>query len=342
MTASRHAAVGRCMELRHGRASVLGIFYLLVLVVWSAVLFGLLTWNIRSESRQTWENALYEARAFFEEIVTARYWNALHGGVYVPVSKEASPNPFLDVPDRDVVTTDGRTLTKINPAYMTRQIGEIASERNIVGFHITSEDPIRPMNAPTPWEKQALRAFETGAPEQAAFVESPGGGTTTFRYMAPLWVEGPCLRCHAKQGYREGDLRGGISVSIQAGPMIASQRLQIRRLAMAYSVIWVLGFAGISLGMWRLHREDRRREELIARLQTALATVKALRGLLPICSSCKKVRDDDGYWHQVEAYITKHSEAQFSHGICPDCARELYPELCGEPPARERDPGKDD
>lgn len=63
------------------------------------------------------------------------------------------------------------------------------------------------------------------------------------------------------------------------------------------------------------------------RLQKALEDVKTLRGILPICSSCKKIRDDLGYWNQVEQYISQHSEAQFSHGICPECLRKLYPEL---------------
>lgn len=70
------------------------------------------------------------------------------------------------------------------------------------------------------------------------------------------------------------------------------------------------------------------RETLVAQLQSALAKVKTLRGLVPICASCKKIRDDKGFWHQVEAYIQDHSDAVFSHGICPDCALKLYPDLC--------------
>lgn len=62
-------------------------------------------------------------------------------------------------------------------------------------------------------------------------------------------------------------------------------------------------------------------------LQAALEEVKVLSGLLPICMSCKKIRDDGGYWHQVEAYIEAHSRAEFSHGLCPSCARDLYPEF---------------
>lgn len=75
---------------------------------------------------------------------------------------------------------------------------------------------------------------------------------------------------------------------------------------------------------------EREREEVVARLTQALAEVKTLSGLLPICASCKRVRDDKGYWNQIEAYISRHSDALFSHGICPDCARRLYPDLMGK------------
>lgn len=65
-------------------------------------------------------------------------------------------------------------------------------------------------------------------------------------------------------------------------------------------------------------------------LEEALAKVKTLSGLIPICANCKKIRDDDGYWHQVEVYVRDHSEAEFSHGICPECAKKLYPEFFKE------------
>jgi PAS domain S-box-containing protein len=71
---------------------------------------------------------------------------------------------------------------------------------------------------------------------------------------------------------------------------------------------------------------DEDRERLITELQTALEEIKTLRGIIPICSFCKKIRDDHGFWNQVEAYVTKHSEAVFSHSLCPECARKHYPE----------------
>lgn len=77
------------------------------------------------------------------------------------------------------------------------------------------------------------------------------------------------------------------------------------------------------------------REKLIAELEQALARIKTLRGLIPICVSCKKIRDDEGFWNQVEEYIEQHSEAEFTHGICAECATKLYPELYG-PGKRKR------
>ncbi|KAA3610219.1 MAG: PAS domain S-box protein [Calditrichaeota bacterium] len=73
--------------------------------------------------------------------------------------------------------------------------------------------------------------------------------------------------------------------------------------------------------------DEHEREKLIIELEDALAKIKTLKGLIPICSNCKKIRDDKGFWNQIEEYITKHSEAMFSHGICPDCTTDLYGDL---------------
>jgi len=145
--------------------------------------------------------------------------------------------------------------------------------------------------------------------------------------MAPLWVERSCLKCHAKQGYKENDLRGGISVTIQADPIINLQNRKTFNISLAFIVIWGLGLTGIIAVSYRLTAEENKREIIIAQLQEALSEVKQLSGLLPICASCKKIRDDKGYWNQIESFIRDRSEAEFSHGICPDCAKKLYPDL---------------
>ncbi len=76
----------------------------------------------------------------------------------------------------------------------------------------------------------------------------------------------------------------------------------------------------------KVRQQDREKDELIVKLRDALENVKKLSGLLPICSSCKKIRDDRGYWNQIETYISEHSEALFTHGLCDECTKKMYPE----------------
>lgn len=89
----------------------------------------------------------------------------------------------------------------------------------------------------------------------------------------------------------------------------------------ALFAIWVTTLLAL-----QRRRSDEQRERAVREREKALADVKVLRGMLPICASCKQIRDDDGYWSQIEVYIRDHSQAVFSHGICPTCARKLYPE----------------
>ena len=98
-----------------------------------------------------------------------------------------------------------------------------------------------------------------------------------------------------------------------------------------YQTVWFYVLCGVMLigaaflwYRWRVEALLRREEELKRRVDEALANVKILGGLVPICASCKKIRDDRGYWNQLEKYLQDHSEAQFTHGICPDCREKLY------------------
>ena len=74
-------------------------------------------------------------------------------------------------------------------------------------------------------------------------------------------------------------------------------------------------------------RTEEQKDSLVSDLQKALSEVKTLRGFLPICSHCKKIRDDKGYWNQIESYIREHSEVEFSHSICQECAKRYYPDM---------------
>jgi PAS domain S-box-containing protein len=89
----------------------------------------------------------------------------------------------------------------------------------------------------------------------------------------------------------------------------------------------IIGLIGIGRDITERKHADEERERLITELQNAVADIKVLSGLVPICANCKKIRDDKGYWTQLEAYIQAHSQARFSHGVCPDCMKKLYPDF---------------
>jgi two-component system sensor histidine kinase/response regulator len=89
----------------------------------------------------------------------------------------------------------------------------------------------------------------------------------------------------------------------------------------------VTGLVGIARDITEHKRAEAERERLIKELQDAIVDIKTLSGLVPICASCKKIRDDKGYWTQLEAYLQAHSQARFSHGVCPDCMKKLYPDF---------------
>lgn len=92
----------------------------------------------------------------------------------------------------------------------------------------------------------------------------------------------------------------------------------------------VAGLIGAILDITEITNAEKEKEKLIKELKGALDKVKLLNGFLPICASCKKIRDDKGYWNQIELYISEHSEAEFSHSICPQCSKKLYPEFTQE------------
>lgn len=135
----------------------------------------------------------------------------MHGGVYVPATENTKSNSCLEDPLRDVETIEGIKLTKVNPAYMTRMIAEFLKVDDEIKIHLTSLKLLNPSNKADEWEERALKKFEDGVPEFSS-IEGENN-KAVFRYMVPLVTEKSCLNCHEKQGYKEGEIRGGISIS---------------------------------------------------------------------------------------------------------------------------------
>jgi len=184
---------------------------------------------------------------------------------------------------------------------------------------------LNPNNSPDSWESDALKSFEESGKTEATIIETIKG-KPYLRLIRPFIVEPGCLKGHSHQGYKPGDIRGGISLAVPMEPYLASAHRRTVKVTQGLGVLWFIGvgvlWAGmgyIKNGILEREKAEQKRNRYVKELKEALSEVKTLIGLLPICSYCKKIRDDKGYWNSIESYIHEHSEAKFSHGICQDC-----------------------
>jgi sigma-B regulation protein RsbU (phosphoserine phosphatase) len=137
---------------------------------------------------------------------------------------------------------------------------------------------------------------------------------------------------HLAAAYRQSDLRLMESgqfldqVEEHVGADGRKQYVQVVKTPLCDASGAIIGIQGIFWDISARKQTEAERDQLIQELQKALANVKSLSGLLPICSGCKKIRDDKGYWNQVESYVQRHSEATFTHGLCPVCMKKYFPD----------------
>ncbi|MCK5542403.1 MAG: diguanylate cyclase [Desulfobacterales bacterium] len=220
---------------------------LLIILAWFLLAIISFFWNYTNGKKAQHELAFQTARNLFKHIETTRFWNTLHGGVYVPITAETQPNPYLKTEMKNIKINDKLMLTKVNPAFMTRQIAEIAMKRDGIKFHITSLKPIRPLNKPTLREAACLNDFEKGIAEVGYFIKN--NAMPSFFYMAPLKTEEECLQCHAVQGYKTGDIRGGISIFTPYEVKISTLPLILGHVG-----IWFVGVVGIIFAGNKLNR----------------------------------------------------------------------------------------
>jgi PAS domain S-box-containing protein len=212
---------------------------------------------IRNQSKISLELATAEASASYNKDLVYRRWSSMHGGTYVPVTETTKPNPYLNnIEERDILSPSGRVLTLMNPAYMTRQVYELTGKKYPLKSHLTSLNPIRSENSPVPWEVEALKSFEKGETEfsNVDILDQE----EYFRYMRPLFTEKSCLKCHAAQGYGEGDLIGGISVSVPMEPYNVIRFFVVRTISIAYSIIFAMGIIVLIIIFSMLNRQYHR------------------------------------------------------------------------------------
>jgi len=245
-----------------------------LLLLWTGCIAASLLWNLYEQGEKILNIARNSAEIRYENDVLYRRWAAKQGGLYVPVSEFTPPNPHLNVPDRDVTTSSGLSLTLVNPAYMARQVNQMGADIRGSQGHITSLNPIRPENSADAWEAAALKSFERGIQEVGS-VEIIAG-EEHMRLMRPFIAEKPCLKCHASQGYKEGDIRGGISVSIPMAPLWAIEKPLIAKMSLAHLLLWIVGMVGIVISKKGLGKQILARERAEAVLKQEKDFMKSL------------------------------------------------------------------
>ena len=259
---------------------VLGYTPLLLLcLAWSLAVGISLIWNQKLIQQKMIEHAQLQADTIINKDLAYRRWATLHGGVYVRPTEQTPPNPWLNHPKRDVVTTDGDRLTLMNPAYMTRQLMELFGEQYGVKGHITSLNLKNPINAPDQWEREALERFNQG--ERLVTQLTILDDQRYLRMILPMVMEQGCLKCHADTGIPVGAIRGGISAAVPLAhhELVAAASLKATRLF--HGGIWLLGMCLMGGGNSLYRRQKARLQAATGELASSQVRFAALTQASP-------------------------------------------------------------
>lgn len=249
-------------------------------VVYTLLVAASLAWNLREHHQAGVDVARVTAQAYLDKDHAFRHWITSVGGVYVPVSDRVRPNPHLArVPERDVETRSGRRLTLMNSAYVSRQLNEQFPGLTGAQTRVTSLDPLRPANAPDPWERRALEAFERGVGEVSEVVER--NQEPYLRVMVPFVTEEGCLKCHGHQGYQVGDIRGGTSIALPLAPFTRAAGDHTGMLLASHGAFWGAGLAALVLFYLGDRRWARAHAEQEARVRASEERFRGLVANLP-------------------------------------------------------------
>jgi signal transduction histidine kinase/CheY-like chemotaxis protein len=248
-----------------------GNYVYVFLMLWTFLIIVSVIWNLYRNNEEIKERALVEANTIFEHNLAYRRWNTMNGGIYVKVNEKNQPNPFLVAPDRDLRTVDGQMLTLINPFRMTKQVYDLLKEQSPLAAinRTVSLKPLNPANAPDDWERNALILFETKKIDKAYEITKING-ESYMRLLRTYSVEKGCLKCHAFQGYKEGDVRGGMSIAIPMKPYYEAAFITQKVIITSHFILWILGSGIIILftrGLRRYQANQRRLEEHLLQSQ---------------------------------------------------------------------------
>lgn len=237
------------------RLSLILKLVLLTAGVLLVTFFGTYQLLERSQEADLQQLMLKQARSLAQQILHTRAWVSQHQGVYVLKTPETVTNPLLYHvgPGKvrpEIIDRDGLVYTLKNHSLVTEELSKRASKAGLVDYHLTSLNPLNPNNAPDAFEQAGLAAFAQGAKEVSEVhrIEE----VTFFRYMVPLRVDAKCLECHGVQGYKIGDIRGGLSLEVPMGHEVALFTAKRRAVVYVGCLITLLVLAALAFMSYRM------------------------------------------------------------------------------------------
>ncbi len=284
------------------------VFWFIVFT-WTLLVIGIIGNLIVENYAFAAQSAYFDARMSTKKDIIFRQWNASRGGVYVPENNLTQPNPYLGhMPYRDIRHPDGTGLTMVNPAYMIRQMSRQYEEVFGIKEKITSLNLLNPVNAPDQWEREALIDLENN--KEPSYGVRTIDGKEYYRYLEPLYVEQACLKCHGFQGYKEGELRGGISISIPMNEYYAYAWKRTMINIFYGVVLWLFGILMIYLAY------KKARDVLLDKIRDYEQNIYSLVTMIE-----KRDRFTAGHTQRVAKYATMIAREQ---GYSQEAISELY------------------
>ncbi len=304
------------------------IYSILIIIVWTAVFSFSLWFNIKHEKRHVFEMITGELNRHYADIDLFRHWIANNGGIYVPVSNKIQPNPALEhFPEQTIKTQSDRVLTLVNTPQLLRLLSD---EKNNFNVHMTSLRPLNPMNKADEWETKALLSFEQGKEEVCE--EADYKSASYMRLIRPFRYEANCAECHFDRTYKEGDVLGGMTVSIPLQSHYSNAEKVINNLYVSHGTAWFLGLIGIGFGYGQHRSHEKKRKINEAQLrETSLAFNNLDEGLVMMNADRNIIAVNDAF-SRITAYdkqelVDKNLSYLRSQFVSPDQYNQMMSSL---------------
>ncbi|MFT5660223.1 MAG: signal transduction histidine kinase [Sulfurimonas sp.] len=251
-----------------------------------------------------------EASSNFENMIVAQAWNASHGGVFVKQHEGIKPNPYLK---NNVLMTDkNETLIKINPAWMTRQMSEISNNANRDYYKVTSLNPINPSNKADAFEIEALQYLEKNRSKKYYYqIKELENLKVNFDFLGKLDVTQKCMLCHADQGYKVGDIKGGIRVSVPTKKYTDLLKHHTANKVFMYRTIFIITFLVLLVIGWLIHRNYVYQEKIEKEKETFQSLINLQLNIVIVTNGEKLVYANKSFFNffdysHLESFLEEH------------------------------------